>query len=255
MFGVFALVLTFLTVNAQKVTLDNFYNKEVKKDKAGNEVSFHYLWDDRDETGFSIFGEAFRRNGAKTLAVLQEAPNSNNLKRTDIYIIVDPDNVGDNPKPNYMDETAARNIVNWVKKGGVLLLMGNDEANADLKHFNILAKKIGFLFNNDLILQVKDDSHFDDGGLHTAGSSLFKKSNYIYIKNAASINIEHTAEPLLKTKNGEIAIVSAKYGKGTVLAVGDPWLYNEYTNGRLPKRFENDKAADDVAKWLISHIQ
>ena len=46
----------------------------------------------------------------------------------------------------------------------------------------------------------------------------------------------------------------AKYGKGMVMAVGDPWVYNEYLNGRLPADYENDKAADDVIKWLISNI-
>lgn len=46
-FGVFVLMLTSLVVNAQKVTLDNFYNKEVKKDKAGNEVRFRFLMSTR----------------------------------------------------------------------------------------------------------------------------------------------------------------------------------------------------------------
>ncbi|MFI5139640.1 MAG: hypothetical protein ACHQIM_17600 [Sphingobacteriales bacterium] len=39
-----------------------------------------------------------------------------------------------------------------------------------------------------------------------------------------------------------------RYGKGTVFAFGDPWLYNEYTKGRLPPGFENDKATGDVAQ-------
>jgi hypothetical protein len=59
---------------------------------------------------------------------------------------------------------------------------------------------------------------------------------------------------MLKNKNGATIIAVAKYGKGTVLAVGDPWLYNEYINGRLPPGYENDKAANDVAKWLIKQI-
>ncbi|MNK15558.1 hypothetical protein D3C87_337030 [compost metagenome] len=239
--------------NAQQVLLDNHYNRETKKTKDGKEINYHYLWDDKEDTGFSIFGDAFKRNGAKTLSVLAEAPTKANLKNADIYIIVDPDNTVDSPKPNYMDEKEAKEIAKWVRGGGVLLLMGNDEANADLKHFNILAKKFGLTFNSDLILHVKDDDHFDDGGLYTEGSSLFNKAKYIYIKNAASIATERTAMSLLKDKAGKTAIASAKYGKGMVLAVGDPWLYNEYTNGRLPKRFENDKAADDVARWLIEN--
>ena len=152
-----------------------------------------------------------------------------------------------------MNEAEANVIAEWVKAGGVLFLMGNDAQNADLKHFNLLTSEFGFTFNDDLILHVEDDDHFDDGGLQTADQPLFKTAKYIFIKNAASINIQHTAKPLLQTKDQKNAMVTAKYGKGMVLAVGDPWLYNEYTNGRLPARFENDKAANDVAAWLISN--
>src|SRR5690606_27219823 len=148
---------------------------------------------------------------------LTEAPSKQNLKNTDVYIIVDPDHVGDNPNPNYMDEKSANIVADWVKAGGVLLLMGNDEANADLKHFNLLCSKFGFTFNSDIILSVKDDEHFDDGGLATSGSSLLKTSKNIFIKNAASITIQHTAMPVLKTKDGKNAMVSVKYGKGIVL--------------------------------------
>ena len=45
-----------------------------------------------------------------------------------------------------------------------------------------------------------------------------------------------------------------RYGRGIVLAVGDPWVYNEYTNGRLPKGYENDKAVNDLAQWLVQQI-
>ena len=31
-------------------------------------------------------------------------------------------------------------------------------------------------------------------------------------------------------------------------------VYNEYTNGRLPKGFDNDKAVNDLAHWLIQQI-
>jgi len=45
---------------------------------------------------------------------------------------------------------------------------------------------------------------------------------------------------------------SSKYGKGIVFAVGDPWMYNEYVDGRkLPMEYENYQAAVDLVKWLI----
>ena len=48
-------------------------------------------------------------------------------------------------------------------------------------------------------------------------------------------------------------MATAKVGKGTVFAVGDPWLYNEYVDGRrLPDQYENFKAATDLVNWLIS---
>lgn len=248
-----AILTTSLSqLNAQTVTVDNYYNHETKKTADGKMTDFHYLWNDTESTGFSIFGAAFKNNGAKNLIVLREAPTLENLKNTTVFIIVDPDHVVDNPNPNYMNEKDATAIAQWVKNGGVLLLMTNDKENADLAHFNLLAAKFGFTFNMDLILFVKDDAHFDDGGISTTGNPIFKSANQIFIKNASSINITGNAQPVLKTKDGKVAMVTAKYGKGTVLALGDPWLYNEYTNGRLPAKFENDKAADDIAAWLLS---
>jgi unsaturated rhamnogalacturonyl hydrolase len=59
----------------------------------------------------------------------------------------------------------------------------------------------------------------------------------------------------LKNINDNVIAV-AKYGKGTVFAVGDPWFYNEYLDGRkLPKEFENYQAAEDLVKWCIEQIQ
>jgi unsaturated rhamnogalacturonyl hydrolase len=47
-------------------------------------------------------------------------------------------------------------------------------------------------------------------------------------------------------------MATAKYGKGTVFAVGDPWLYNEYTDGRkLPADFDNYTAAEMLSSWLL----
>jgi unsaturated rhamnogalacturonyl hydrolase len=37
-----------------------------------------------------------------------------------------------------------------------------------------------------------------------------------------------------------------------VLAVGDPWLYNEYVDSRrLPPDFENRKAGERLFGWLL----
>jgi unsaturated rhamnogalacturonyl hydrolase len=60
------------------------------------------------------------------------------------------------------------------------------------------------------------------------------------------------AKPIL-SEGGDDIIAVAKFGKGTVFAVGDPWVYNEYIDGRkLPAELENFKAAEDIVRWAIS---
>ncbi|RZJ91378.1 MAG: hypothetical protein EOO20_05235 [Chryseobacterium sp.] len=243
-----------LKASSQTVTLDNYYNQETKKSSSGEMVRFHYQWDEREMSGFSILGDAFKKNGAKELKTLNTAPSKAKLEETDIFIIVDPDNLKDNPQPNYITENEAKAIAGWVKAGGVLLILANDNVNADLDHLNILAEKFGFTFNKDLILHVIDDQHFADGEVVFQENEIFTNTKNIFIKDASSITIKGLAKAILKTTDGKNVMVSTPYGKGNVLAIGDPWLYNEYVNGRLPSKYDNDKAADEIASWLLKKV-
>lgn len=239
--------------SAQTVMLDYYFNHEVHKGKSGKMERFHYMWDDHENSGFSILGSIFKKKGFR-LQSLDAAPTAQNLKNANVYIIVDPDTRKENPTPHYIEANNIRQIMRWVKSGGILIMFANDSANVELPHFNNLAAKFGMHFNNDLQNHVIDDNHFDDGGISTAGNPLFTTVRLIFMKDVCSISTNTPAYPLLKNKNGATIIALAKYGKGTVLGVGDPWLYNEYTNGRLPAKFENEKAANDLAKWLLKRI-
>lgn len=238
---------------AQVVTLDYYFNHEVRKNAAGQIERFHYMWEDKTNSGFSILSETFKKSGAK-LNSLDEAPTVQNLKNSDIYIIVDPDTKKESPNPNYIEQNNITEIAKWVHAGGVLLMLANDSANVELPHFNHLAAKFGMHFNDDMQNHVIDDNHFEDGAIYIRNNPIFKSTHKIFIKDACSISTTGVARSALKNKNGATIIAIARYGKGTVMAVGDPWLYNEYVNGRLPAGYENDKAATDVAKWLISRI-
>jgi unsaturated rhamnogalacturonyl hydrolase len=243
------------TGNAQpkRVVLDSYFNDEHTKDASGEMVSYHYKWEEKDNNGFSIFGDAFKNDGA-TLSTLYEKPSQAGLAKADIYIIVDPDTKKESPDPKYIGPEDVKIIADWVRRGGVLLLMANDSANVELKHFNTLAGKFGIHFNDDLQNHVKDDRHFRDGALIINGDNpILKTAKKIFMKDICSLTLSAPAYPALK--NGNINIIAiSRYGKGTVVAVGDPWLYNEYTNGRLPKDFENDKAANDLSLWLIRQV-
>ncbi|MDP4261709.1 MAG: glycoside hydrolase family 88 protein [Bacteroidota bacterium] len=231
------------------VLLDRYFNSEKKKDAAGVSVYWHYIWEDRTNGGFSGLGHVFNKNGAK-LASLDVAPSADNLKKASVYIIVDPDNVKDNPTPEYVSEKDVKVVSDWVKAGGVLVLMANDSANCDLEHFNKLANAFGITFTNKSINMVKNDA-FETGVVIPNDKQVFKEPYKMYLKEISVLNVKAPAKALV-TKDADVIIATAKYGAGTVFAVGDPWLYNEYFDGRkLPAEYPNFKAGEDLVKWLL----
>ena len=162
------------------VLLDSYFNNEKKKDITGIEKPWHYKWNEKSNSGFSLLGNVFNTYGANT-KTLYKAPTATNLSKADVYIIVDADNVADNPKPNYMKEREAQVIYDWVKKGGVLLLFHNDKGNCDFENLNILANKFQFKFNEDTRNKV-EGKKFEMGALYIDSSfEIFKTPNKIYI--------------------------------------------------------------------------
>ena len=233
------------------VLLDHYFNGETKKDITGRNVPFHYVWEEMDNNGYSLLGEVFKQNGAK-IATLSEAPVYENLSAASVYIIVDPDTDKESPNPNYMNAESVKTIYNWVKEGGVLALFSNDSVNAEFEHFNTLAEKFGIHFNQDNKNRVKG-TNFEEGAVFIpANHPIFKTTRKAYIKELSTLKVSAPAKSVLK-KDGDDLIAVAKVGHGFVFAVGDPWLYNEYTDGRkLPHDFQNFNAAQDLVKWLLT---
>ena len=84
---------------------------------------------------------------------------------------------------------------------------------------------------------------------------LFKGVNKIYMKEVSSIALSKSAKAVL-TDDKQVYIAETPYGKGFVLAVGDPWLYNEYIDhAMLPADFENLKAANNLADYLLGKVK
>jgi unsaturated rhamnogalacturonyl hydrolase len=81
---------------------------------------------------------------------------------------------------------------------------------------------------------------------------LFKGIDKIFMKNTASIKLTGKSQPVLKDGK-DILIAETSYGKGRVIAVVDPWVYNEYIHHRrLPESFQNKKAAYNLVEYLIA---
>ncbi|HEY5369371.1 MAG TPA: DUF4350 domain-containing protein [Hanamia sp.] len=248
------LLRTLLLGKGKTVTLDYYFNHETRNDFMGKPEQFHYIWDEMDNNGYSTFGNIFRKYGVNTKS-LKTAPTLENLKHSSIYIIVDPDNEKESAHPNYINENDINSIYTWVKNGGVLLLFGNDSANVEFPHFNKLVARFGIQFNFDCI-NKETGRNFDMAKIDVdPNNHIFKNITKVYIKEYSSLSLKRPAYPVLKEGNNNVAAV-AKIGKGTVFAVGDPWFYNEYTDGRkLPPDFQNYQAAEDLVKWAIQQTK
>lgn len=235
--------------NRKTVILDRYFNSEKRKDITGAEQYWHYVWEERSHPGFYTLGKVFEKNGA-TLASLDAAPTAANLKKASVYIIVDPDHKKDNPNPNFVTNKDVTAIRNWVKAGGTLFLMANDSSNCDLTYFNTLAGAFGITYEYKNLNMVKNDTYVQ-GEVWPEGSSVFKNNYRMFLKELSPVSVKPPAKADVK-KGEDIIIATARLGKGKVIAVGDPWLYNEYIDGRkLPAIYENYKAAEDLVKWLL----
>jgi lysophospholipase L1-like esterase len=239
----------------KRVLLDCYFNNEWRQDSAGKKVRYHYVWHDTTNSGFSRLGEIIVCTGA-TIDSIGQSPTAGNLtKRSDIYIIVDPDTPKETENPNVISEAAADEISAWVNAGGVLVLLGNDKGNSEFSHFNSLAERFGIHYNEDCRNKVVgsqfETATFDRFPKH----KLFQGVRKIYIKELSTLHIQSPAEAVL-TDGQDIIMAYAKVGKGSVFALGDPWLYNEYMGTwRLPEGYDNSLAADNLFRWLLQDVR
>jgi unsaturated rhamnogalacturonyl hydrolase len=234
--------------------LDSYFNDEHRKDNVtGTNISFHYKWEEWDNNGSSLFGHIFNTYGLHT-ETLYQSPDAANLKKAAVYIITDPDIPKENPDAKYIEDPHIKAISEWVKNGGVLLVLNNDTGNAEFTHLNKLMAKFGIHFNENSVNHVAG-RQFEQGAINIPdGNTIFKTAKKIYIKELSTLQL--TAPAVARLTNGnDVVVATAKYGKGTVFAVGDPWFYNEYTDGRkLPPDYDNFKAANELVRWVTQQI-
>lgn len=240
-------------VHVDRVIVDAWFNSQQRQNAAGRNEYFHYKWNDQSDSGFSIFGQMFLADGA-TLETLYQAPTTDRLDTAQIYIIVSPDNPAKNPHPHYVQPNDADQVVAWVKQGGVLVLMENDPANADINHLNLIGDRFGIHFDEVLKHHVIGNQVAPGYIPVSAGGLVFQHSHTLYMKDTCGMSVKYPASSLLEDKAG-IVMAIAKYGKGTVFAVVDPWLYNEYTDPlkNLPQQ-DNYEAGKEFVHWLLKQI-
>jgi hypothetical protein len=255
------IIVNFFSVSAQSdssgskprpvVLLDNFFNYELHK-KTGK--VYHYTWGDTENSGFSGWGKIFIGEGFDTLT-LTDGPTKKNLKAAAVYIIVDPDDARESPNPHFIDQISIRTIDQWVRSGGILVMMANDSGNCEFNHFNQLASTFGFQFN-----EVRRN-------IPGAGNANMEKASFrsfpdhpffwdvkaVFIKEICTLSLEDRSHAIF-SEGGDDLIAVIPRGKGKVLVIPDPWFYNEYLNGearcRLTDDYQNATVARNIAHWL-----
>ena len=238
------------------VGLDYYYNHEMRKSAfSGEAEQWHYTWEERTHGGFWLWGNQLRELGARTVAVPTPA-TATSLNPLSVYVIVDPDTRKESPTPHYIQPAEAKTITDWVRGGGTLVLLANDTANCEILHFNKLAENFGVQFTAQSVNMVQG-SQFEQGRVDlTSGNSVFKTATSAYIKELAVLSVAALpgtapAQPLV-SNNGRVIMATARLGKGKVFVLGDPWLYNEYVDGRkVPASFQNFQAGKDLGRWLL----
>jgi unsaturated rhamnogalacturonyl hydrolase len=233
------------------VAIDNYFNREIKTDAFGSTIPFHYKWWEKDDGGFSTLAQIFHRHGMKT-STLDGPPTTEKLKSVDAYLLVDPDWPKENKNPNYIDPGHAQILFEYVKRGGILILMANDSGNVEFNHFNQLAARFGIHFNENMRHDVINDQ-FEQAALNLPlDNPVFPNIGKVFVKQLCTQTLTSPAEAVY-SENGEVLMSVAHVGKGAVFAVGDPWFYNEYLDGRkLPAEYRNFAAANALVRWIVA---
>ncbi len=162
--------------------------------------------------------------GAETRTI-REALTSRSLNGVDSLIIVDPDTPKEAASPNPITDAEIEAVAGWVQKGGTLLLLGNDPGNSEFARMNALARRFG--------VEFEERKHADEKGnakltLSTAGGGWFTPGLKFYGVDLAPLRVTAKDVQILLSERDTAMMAAIKVGKGRVVALGDPWVYNEY---------------------------
>jgi unsaturated rhamnogalacturonyl hydrolase len=232
------------------VLLDCYHNNEWKAGVDGVRTRWHYTWSDTANSGYSLLGGILSGIGMRPES-LTDRPTEVRLKGAAVFILVDPDTPRETADVHYIDSADASVITSWVRDGGVLAVFANDRQNAEFEHLNRLTQEFGIRFIEDSRNAVKGADYGTGSFASLPVHPIFAGVQRIFMKEICTLSLSKHARPIL-TDSGDVIMAYARYGRGGVFAVGDPWFYNEYMDQRrLPDGFGNARAAKNLFQWLL----
>lgn len=236
------------------VGLDYSLNQYWKFKKDSSKSFTRYAWEDSSHYGFSQLGSIIDRLGAN-LDTLQSLPTDSLLNYLSIYIVI---NTASNEmmKQNNIDYDKVIKIINaWVERGGVLVLLENNEGSSESEYFNELAENFGIEFIKNNAEMIYGKTYETKAHEHLPSHKIFNNVQKLYAEDVSALKIKSHAITILKDNNS-IIIASVKFGKGLILAMGNSWLLNEHIDlQQLVTKEENGKAAKNLFEWLLALSQ
>ena len=228
------LPIAALAASAKAIALDGWHN---------NEKLPHYRWEATYPGGYSQLGAVLTGMGGE-LRTIHEALSAKNLAGVDCLIVPDPDTPEESDDPKYFTAPEIEAVEAWVRSGGRLVLLGNDKGNAEFEHFNELASRFGFQFIEGKHVNAQGASKLTLRG--PASHPVFSGGLEFYAVDVAPLAVKDKHAEILLSDNGEDIMAVVHHGKGSVFALGDPWLYNEYIG-----RSDNRRIGENLFRYLL----
>ena len=121
-----------------------------------------------------------------------------------------------------------------------------------------MTDRFGIHFNPVLRNEELNNDYANTIVMIPAGAGgIFKKPHKALMKETCTITVSGAAKAILTdkgdlTQHGDVLMAVAHPGHGVVYANVDPWLYNEYMDGRkTPLGNDNFAAGQELTRWLV----
>ena len=184
-----------------------------------------------------------------------------------------------NPIDDYFSNIEIKEIVNFVRLGGSLLLISEYGADYLQKtNLNDITNHFGFLFEKNLIKEQNPKNHNCSSILHIHGfpeTDFLNGLREVVIGGTCSLYLKKGAKPLLETnklnnwseiynnssekwekdkEQQHIIAAYAKFGQGKVIAFGDIDIFCSDDNIGI-NSFDNQKFLHNIFSWLVAPVE
>jgi len=225
-----------------------------------------------DDKDFKEFSNFLKRINLSIKRNEREQITKEILDKADIFVI-------GNPIDNYFSSVEVKSVVDFVRKGGRLLLLSEYGSDSLQKtNLNDISGKFGIFFEKNIVKEANSINQNCTSLLHLQNfldHNITKNLRELNIGGTCSLFLNRKAKPLLITPEdlfwSEIynasseqwireekkqLIVSAftEFGKGKVAAIGDIDIFT--SNSRMGiKSLDNRKFLQNLINWLVEPVK